>query len=788
MRVAFASCCLLMAMLGAGTASARDEPEHNLASGPLPSSPRPQRGPDPAEPVASVVQIILNGERLPTPVVIAANAEDIYLPLELLSERRIEGAHNFRTIDGRKFVSASTLGPTSIDLDTTHDTLSIDCTADCFRRTLVSARPAERPEPSPVATGAFLNYDLFTQGGDTERRAGALLETGVFSSAGTGVANIACTHWRSEDDCVRLDTTWTIDRPSSATRLEIGDTTTGAGSWEAPARFGGIRWGTDFSLTPDFITFPTPSISGDATLPGVVDVIVDDTQRYSTNLPAGPFTLTDLPVVTGAGSTQLVMTDVLGRQSVVTADYYTAPQLLKPGLKDWSFEAGFLRKDFGLSSNRYDEGFVAAGYARGISDTLTFSARSEISTDHRSAGASGTILNPALGVFQASTAMSESDSGTGGLVDLRHEWRSATFSLGSSVSYTTDAFRQFGQARAPARMTARTFASYTDDRLGAVSMSWTHRDERIQDDFSTFGFRYTRPVGPMSLSVSTIHLTGADDKTIAAISFTMPLGGGASSSAGVDYRDGLVGGDLRFRRSVAPAGGLGYSALASTGTIDRYEAGLDYRTRIGDAAAVLSRIDSRTAGRLTLRGGAAIVDGTWVAAPSITNSLAVVTVGDQPGVQVFQDRQPVGRTDRNGQIVLTRLRPFERNVLSFEPGDVSLDVALGMTKAVVVPGLRTGHRVDFGVSRQRSVLAYIVDTDGAPISSEGEVADAHTGETYPVGQGGRVYLADARPVTRLRFVRNKVICEARIELARMPSAGPYEDAGDIACVPTGSLR
>ena len=788
MRAALASCCLVSVMVGAGNASARGDGEFEPATDPLYAGDLAGQPAFASEPVASVVQVVLNGNPLSTPMMIAASADEIFLPVDLLNTQRIRATQSVRIIGGRQFVPASLLNAESVRLDTARDTLRIDCTADCFNPTLVSARPADRPELSPVAPGGFLNYDLFMQGGDIEGRAGALLETGVFSPAGTGIARIACAHGDTDDHCLRLGTTWTVDTPASATRLEIGDTTTGAESWGIPARFGGVRWGTDFSLTPDFITFPTPSISGDATLPGVVDVIINDTQRYSTTVPAGPFTLTDLPVVTGAGSTQLVMTDVLGRQSVVTADYYAAPQLLKRGLKNWSLEAGFLRENYGLQSNRYDQGFVAGSYARGLNDALTFAARSEIGARQQSAGLSGAVLSPALGIFQAAAAVSQSNDKTGGLVDLRQEWRSPAFSLGSSVSYSTDQFRQFGQDHAPPRLTARTFASYSDADLGAISLSWTHRDERIQEDFSTLGLRYTRTLGPVSLNVSALRFVGVDDRTMATISISMPLGGSTSAGMSIDDRDGRLGGDVRIRKSVAPAGGLGYSGQAGIDGVERYEAGIEYRTRFGDTSGTINATDGRSAGRLSVRGGIALVGGTLVAAPSITDSIAVVKIGDEPGVHVFQDRQPVGVTDRNGRIVLTRLRPFERNILSFDPRDVSLDADFDTTEAVVVPGLRTGHKVAFDITESRSVLAYIVDTDGTPISSDGQIADADTGDAYPIGQGGRIYLTDAHPVTRLKFIHNKVICEARIELGPFRPSGPYEDVGDVKCIPTSALK
>lgn len=788
MRAALASWCVLSAIAIAGDASARDEPTPDATTDPLVPSAHRRESDTEALPTLSVVQVVLNDKQLEQPAFIAIAAGEVFFPVDLLNDQNMPAMEQRTIIGGREFVPIASLNAEEVLFDADTDSLRIRCMADCFGETFISAAPEPSPPLSPVSTGMFVNYDIFALGGNKDRRAGALLEAGIFSGSGSGVTNIACTGDAIEENCVRLDTSWTIDKPEKATRLSIGDTTTGAASWGAPARFGGVRWGTDFSLLPDFITFPTPSLSGDATLPGVVDVIVNDTHRFTSDVPAGPFSMTDVPVVNGAGSAQLVMTDVLGRQSIVTADYYAAPQLLKPGLKEWSLEAGFLRENYGLRSNQYDEGFLAGGYAIGLTDRLTFGARSELSANQQSAGFSGAFLNPSVGVFQASVAMSQTAGTTGGLFDLRHEWRSSAFSLGSSLSYATDRFRQFGQTREPPRLTARSFANYSDETFGALSLTWTHRDERIQDDFSTLGLRYTKSLGTMSFNISALRLLGASDATIATLSLSIPLGGNTSSGVGMDYRDGRIGGHLRYGRSAPPAGGLGYYGRASIDDIDRYEAGADYRTRFGDAAAALSQVDDRAAARFTLRGGAALIDGMLIAAPSITDSLAIVTIGQEQGVHVFQDRQPVGTTDKHGRIVLTRLRPFERNTISFNPLDVGLDTAFATTEMIVVPGLRTGHRMEFGITQSRGVMAYIVDPDGAPISSQGRIADADTGVTYPIGQGGRVYIADAKSSTRLKFVRNRTICEAHIMLQPPFYSTPYEDVGNVICTPTSALR
>ncbi len=788
MRLAIASSCVLFALTCVRSADARETSGPAAAAIPvrMDLTEFPNREPAPArdtDPVLSVVQVALNGNLHDEPVFVAELGDELFIPVDILSTQHIQSIPTVRKIGGLPFVPARSLGAESVMLDATHETLKIQCSTDCFDETFISSHSSRSAELSPVAAGAFINYDVFVQNSDIESRTGALLEAGVFSSYGTGVANVACTSGDDGESCIRLDTTWTIDRTTSATRLQLGDSITHAASWGAPARFGGIRWGTDFSLVPDFISFPTPSISGDATLPGVVDVIVNDTQRFSTEVPAGHFTLSDLPIMTGAGTTQLVLTDVLGRQSVIVADYYSAPQLLMSGLKEWSVDAGFLREDFGLSSSRYDQGFIAGSYARGLSDAFTFATRAEIGGGQQTAGISGAVLSPAMGVLQIAAAMSNGGQGTGELIDVRHEWRSPSFSVGTSVTYSSEQYRVFGQDRMPPRITARTFANFSDQDLGAVSIAWTHRDERTQEDFSTLGLRYTKTLGQVSLNVSAQQMLGTFGETTAAISLSIPLGGGVSSGMGTSYQSGKLDGHAHFRRSADPADGLGYSARTSIGSTERYEASAEYRSRIGDVSAMLSQVNDRSASRLSLRGGAAMIDGAWIAAPSITDSIAVVTVGQQPGIHVYQDRQPVGVTDSHGRVVLTRLHPFERNTISFDPRDASLNSQFETMTQDVVPGLRTGHTVRFDTTQSRSVLAYVVDVHGDPVSSQGRISDAETGTAYPIGQDGRIFITDAKPVSRLKFVHDRLACEARIELAPVRQLAPYEDVGNIVCIP-----
>lgn len=74
-----------------------------------------------------------------------------------------------------------------------------------------------------------------------------------------------------------------------------------------------------------------PAVAGEAILPSTVDVFVNNLLQMRTEVPAGPFSLTNLPVMTGQGEARIVVRDLMGREQVINLPFYVTPQLLSRG-------------------------------------------------------------------------------------------------------------------------------------------------------------------------------------------------------------------------------------------------------------------------------------------------------------------------------------------------------------------------------------------------------------------------------------------------------------------------
>ena len=134
---------------------------------------------------------------------------------------------------------------------------------------------------------------------------------------------------------VRLDTAWTRDFPDRMATLHVGDAISTPAPWGRAVRFGGVQYGTNFSTQPTLVRTPLLAAQGEAVVPSTVDVFVNGQQVASESVPPGPFSIDHLPVLTGAGQLQVVVTDALGREQVTVQPYYSGTALLRRGLNEF---------------------------------------------------------------------------------------------------------------------------------------------------------------------------------------------------------------------------------------------------------------------------------------------------------------------------------------------------------------------------------------------------------------------------------------------------------------------
>jgi outer membrane usher protein len=656
---------------------------------------------------------------------------------------------------------------------------------------------AGRGEKVPSVPSAVLNYLVFgtTDTGireffNIDGRRGALSaaldgrisgsyglfkQSGILSAASDGVYG-----------SVRLDTSMQREDQDQLITYRAGDVITGGLAWTRPIRIGGIQAQRSFSLRPDLITMPIPGLNASAAVPSTVDVLLNNARIFSQQVSPGPFQIDNLPIVTGAGTQTLVLRDALGRETITSAPFYASTLLLRPGLSDFSFEAGFPRLSYGLASNDYDSNpVVSASLRHGLTEKLTLETHIEGGGGLINGGMGAAFPLGAYGVAAAALAGSSMAGSSGALASLSAElgFKSITLfarsqrtlgdyldsaSLGDSTIFN-GTFIPIS-LRPPKALDQLVLTLPSKFHTSTFNVSFTHLREadNIEDDIASFS--YSRPIRKNASVFANVFSDFGDDKSVGALAgLTMALSDGISLSAnGTGGTNSAAGGVEIAKSQPLNAGTYGWRARDYEGeTPDRLLAA-SYRTsatRIG-ASIEQAGDNARVSGEL--EGSLAAANGNVFFANRIDDSFAIVDVG-APNVGIFYENRFAGTSNGNGQLLIPYVRSNQENNFAIDPANLPLDAQIPRTKFVAITQSASANVIKFDVAaNDHAAIIILRDTSNAflPPGLHGYIEG---GEKFVTGYDGQAYLHGLKPYNTL-IVQNEngANCKAAFAFDSLP--------------------
>jgi outer membrane usher protein len=656
---------------------------------------------------------------------------------------------------------ASLTGVTYV-FDGIEQTINFTAPETARERLIIDADGDDGPAETGIADddarpgdfGVLVNYDLFANVSVSKDGVVTSPLSGNFDARAFGPFGIVDQTFAVLShpfEFRRLNTTWSFSDPGAMRTYRAGDVVTGALGWTRPTRLGGVQIQNDFGLRSDIISYPVPSITGSAALPSAVDVYVNDAYRYSGEVPEGPFEIVDVPVLTGAGTIELVVHDVAGNRVVTKADYFSSPSLLRPGLFDYSAEIGFARTHFGTGGDGYDRRLMGSASVRtGVTDWLTWEGHAEGGMDLINAGTGLTMALGRLGIGQFSIAGSRTAEATGA---------QATGSLQLSfgqVNVNARAQRSFGRYEDIASFTAPGVTDHakpaptslyqlslslpTPFEGGRANLSYTQLERANGDAAQIIAASYGQKLFEGSGS-ATAYMDMKSRRYGVTMSLSMPLGGDLSTRTSVRHADdgtslmadlGNSGGD--------EVGDVGW--LVRVNQSDRTDVTAAARTRlpVANVRAKVAYRDGRANASAQVSGSVVAADGNLFLASTIDDAFAVVDAG-APGIPVLYQNRVIGVTGSNGKLVVPGLSAYEKNRISIDPTKLPLDSIVDSTTATVMPARGSGVIVTFG-KRSSGGTALVSFRDEAgdylPVASTGAVRAG--AEEFVIGYDGAALL------------------------------------------------
>jgi outer membrane usher protein len=703
--------------------------------------------------------------------------------LELIVNRRASGkVVPVRVRDGHYFVRGNDLREVGLQLPADRDgliqvdavpgvraeydgnalRLLLDVPPDWLpKQQLGSGRIFDRV-PARSSFGALLNYQAYTNDPDhgpgyasvwNELRIfgpfGVLRSTGSYQQPFSGGA--------LTQRYVRYDTSWRYSDEDRVLTYELGDLINNPMTWSTPVRMAGLQVSRDFSLRPDIVTYPLPQFSGEAAVPTTVDLFVNGYKNSSTHVDPGPFSMTNVPFINGAGEAVVVTTDALGRQVSTTMPFYVSNSLLRPGLSDFSFSVGSLRRNYGIDNFSYGTAVLSGSYRYGMSHYLTLEGHAEAARSFGLGGFGGVLQLGNLGTLNAAYSHSRQYGETGNQTVVGYQYMRNRFNFGVQHTQRSAHYGDlstYDSRYALSRRSLQANASVSTRWLGSVGAGYF--DIEAQDSTRTrlLNLSWSKPLwGSSSLIVSANRELGGGDWSVGA-QLLVPFGARSAISASFDRNaDGSNSGRVNYSRSMPSEGGFGWNLAYSDGEdASAYrQADLSWRGKSLQVQGGVYGSSGNTNRWAQASGSLVLMNASLHAANQIGDAFVLVSTDGQPGIPVRYENRLVGTTDRSGDLLVPWTTSYYNAKYEIDTLSLASNFDTPSVEQRVAVKAGSGYLLRFPVRRVAAASIVLHDARGKPLPVGAQVQVlGERGESGYVGWDGLVYLEHLDAHNRLR--------------------------------------
>ncbi|EBS3611288.1 outer membrane usher protein PefC, partial [Salmonella enterica subsp. enterica serovar Poona] len=519
--------------------------------------------------------------------------------------------------------------------------------------------------------------------------------------------------------------------------LAVGKTSTGDNLLGSTGTYG-VSLSRNNSMKPGNLGY-TPVFSGIANGPSRVALTQNGRLLYSEMVPAGPFSVTDVPLYT-SGDVTMTVTGDDGRVQTQVFPLSVMAGQLSPGQHEFSIAAGMPDDDSDLEG-----GVFAASYGYGLGE-LTLRTGGVFNQDWQGTRAGAVLGLGYLGALSVdgayATAKYRDGSHSGNKMQLAWSKQLELTNTGLRVSWSrqgeeyedmssfnpTELWSESNRGR---RTRDEWSAGISQPVGGLFSLSFSGWQRSYYPAQTTGSYRYRDDNGKETGGTGTLSTQ------IKGVSLSLGWSGSRnmngennwSASASVSVPFTLFEQKYSSSTSVSTGkdGGMGFSTGVSGALNDRFSYGLGggrdsdggvssylNATYSGDRAYLNGTLNHSQSGGTS---GSVSASGSVLAVPAAKDimfsrttgdTVAVVNVKETPGVKVTSGN---GETDSDGNLVVP-LNSYDWNTVTIDAGTLPLSTELTNTSQKVVPTDKAVVWMPFDALKVKRYLLQVKQRDG----------------------------------------------------------------------------
>jgi outer membrane usher protein FimD/PapC/outer membrane protein OmpA-like peptidoglycan-associated protein len=710
-----------------------------------------------------IIAVTLNQQPKGDFFVLLGEDGDFLIPvadLEAMGFARLPGTPV--DIQGVSFFSLSSLQGVEYKFDENTLTIELTSAPELLPKTTLDLSPQRRPGVIyPRDNSLFLNYGIdYSAGGDDDFVFEGLTvsnELGMRFRDLLLLTNSVYSETPDDSQFVRLNSSVTWDDRQTLRRVIGGDFFALSGDLGSRMQMGGLSISKLYRIDPYFIRYPLFDFSGMASLPSDVDLYVDGVRVRSERFAPGEFELLNFQSLGGAQTIEVVIRDAFGREQRIASPFFFTDRVLRQGLHEYSYNLGLQRRDFGQESNSYSDLAFSAFHRYGLSDNLNLGLRGEAADDLANLGVEAVMKTGGIGLLRLEVSGSSAGDDSGAAGFLGYEYYNRRFRGRLALQGFSEGYRTLSdKVETATRRKLRALAGigYTTPQFGSFSVDYARNENYDEPQRETLTFSWSRRLWKRAYVNATyrqIRETATSHET--GVNLTWYLGREHSLTTAL-RREGSDNIQMVEARKNTPSGaGTGWNVRAERADregsrTDQLNAVVQHNARHailrGDVSAGRSKAISSEDLRLSLSGALVQVGDTFALTRPVTDSFALVSVGDIEGVGVYVNGQTSGRTNSKGKVVIPDLSSYYDNQVSIEDKDIPIDYLMPRVRLNISPPLRSGSCLNFPLRKYQAFTGFL-NVDGqegvTPLAyAELDLATATGPVKFWTGSDGEFYI------------------------------------------------
>ncbi|BEN39589.1 fimbrial biogenesis outer membrane usher protein [Serratia nevei] len=660
--------------------------------------------------------------------------------------------------------------------------------------------------PAQSSPGLLFNYDAYyldpNQGASTlttwlEQRFfndyGMLSNTGTYRSVLSGEHNETGT----KEGYIRYDTYWRYSNEKQMVSYQLGDFVSNSLTWSNSARMGGLRIGRNFGVRPDLVTYPLMQYTGSAAVPSTVDLFINGYKSSSNSLNSGPFTLTNVPYINGAGEATVVTTDALGRQVSTSVPFYVSNILLRQGLSDFDISLGAIRKNYGIDNADYSNAAFSGIYRYGLNNSLTLSSHTEAIDGLTLAGLGSDIAVGRWGTFSNSYSQSYTnkskdlgnnqsiDTGSGNQYTLGYSYYSNLFSISAQHAQRSHQYQDLTSYTSNGQLSKQsdqvTFSTAPFGQ-GNGTLGLGYFDIRAYDSTRTrlANLSYSRSLWGSSSLYLSLNKTVGEHGYSAQMQLIVPLDSNITATGSVQRdTNGDYSERLTVSRSAPTDGGMGWNVAYAGGHSQYRQADATWKTQYATVQGGVYGGSGQYNRWADLSGSLIYMDSDLFATNKINDAFIIVSTDNYAKIPVKYENQLVGETNKNGHVLVPWVSSYYPAKVEINTLDLPVDVETPKVEQRIAVREGSGTLVTFPVKKVQAASITLVDLRGTPLPVGTQVTELGSGQNTVVGYGGQAYFSNLQRQNEIRIqLPSNDSCQLSFKL---PESNGIAQIGPLTC-------